>query len=116
MALEDFPVPSQLGPNGRHVWGLVRESAKAVLEPVDMPTLEVLCMTVDRLHAKFENQDARAEVAIGILIDKMLLLSTKFGMTPADRKNLGLKEVKKKVERPKTKLDGMKPEDFRPKS
>jgi hypothetical protein len=109
---EETPSVSEFGVHGRYLWNLLKSRGKEFLTALDAPSMEIVCLLYDRLHGKMKAAEPKADIGIGIMIDKWLLMSAKFGMTPADRKALGVKEGKKRAEKPKTKLDGLTPEDF----
>ncbi|QEL17669.1 hypothetical protein [Limnoglobus roseus] len=108
---DDFLKPAGLGPDGEQLWAdLIANAELLGLTRLDRHAMKMACKYVDRFHAKAD--DPKGDIGMGISFDKLMLISGKLGLTPACRRALGLRPAKKKVERPKTVLDGMRPEDF----
>lgn len=107
-----FTKPEGLGPDGTKLWNDLVENAETLgLSPIDAHAMKMAARYVDRFHARIA--DPKGDVSAAIAFDKFLLISGKLGLTPACRKALGITGAKKKLERPKTVLDGIRPEDLR---
>lgn len=126
MSKTRFEPPEFLGPHGRRLWDLYTEHFTA-LPALDTVILEQACRMVDLTPGL--SDDAKAgkrgsALALGIVTDKIIALSKALGLTYGDRVRLGWEESakekarkaageaesKKKVGRPRTRLEDMTPE------
>jgi len=99
--------PDDLGPDGSAFWDRVVEE-RSDLKKSDFSALMLACKWLDKAVAKLK--EPKMEIAAGIATDKFLIFSARFGLTPADRKNLGIAEKKKEEGRRKTSLSDLTPE------
>lgn len=115
------PPPKHLTEAERKAWDTLSNLLSGVVKPRDVPTLVELCRWVaraDGLAVALESVGpgekgfAQLLTASAIATDKVLLLSTRFGLSPADRMRLreeGRPTVSKVRTRPRTALDAAPP-------
>lgn len=101
--------PEDLGEEGSAHWDKVVKLMRRQLKATDQAALVMACRWVDRFHRLKNSSDKGVDIQLGIATDKFLLLSTKFGFTPHDRKGVGEGPQKPKSAEKKTALDELKP-------
>ena len=112
------PMPAKLTGSVAVVWGEVVEVLAGVVKARDVPTLVELCRWVgraDTIAGVLDGLEPGGKgytsliTAAAIATDKVLLLSGRFGLSPADRAKLRSESAgpaKPKVaSRPRTRLD-----------
>lgn len=102
--------PDDLGPEGSELWDSVVEYKGDRLLALDLPALRMACRWLDRFNDHVRSIDKGADIRLGIASDKFLLLCTRFGLTPADRKGADDNPKPKATGRKKTAVDSMTPE------
>lgn len=103
----DVEKPDDLGADGSAFWDRVTEE-RSDLKRSDFSALKLACKWLDKAIEKL--REPKAEIAAGIATDKFLIFSSRFGLTPADRKALGIAEKKREEGRRKTSLSDLTPE------
>lgn len=127
LAADDQPAaappmpPAKLTESEQSAWVDLTDLLGGVVKPRDVPTLTELCRWVcraDTLAAALANLTPGAKgfaqllTASAIATDKVLLLSTRFGLSPADRMRLREESrptTAKVKTRPRTSLDDQAP-------
>lgn len=105
-----YPPPPDLEEAGLDQWRSVCDRLGERLVKSDLHALAMVCRWIDRFNRLINSDEKGVDIKLGIACDKFLLLSTKFGLTPADRKAQGDDRTVKKTERRKTAVDSLTPE------
>jgi phage terminase small subunit len=126
LAAADLPGPPPEKPANLSVaagewWDRIVVLMAGIVKPTDIPLLTDVCRWLARMDALADLIDStdptdpgyhKALIGAAICTDKLSTLSTRFGMTPADRARLRVNagpQRAKVATRPRTKLDAAGP-------